>query len=170
MNVRLNFISRFLFLSVLGFAAQLLLWGDSFVVAPVIQGLASASGALMGVFGGAAEVVGDVIQSGSNDFAIRIDNGCSGIEAVILVSAAVLAYPASGRSRVVGLLACTAAILGVNVLRIISLFYLGQYSMTLFDWAHLYAWDLLIMVDGLIAFLLWVRYSALASVTSQAIA
>jgi hypothetical protein len=28
-----------------------------------------------------------------------------------------------------------------------------------FEWAHLYAWDILIMVDGVIAILLWIRYA-----------
>jgi exosortase/archaeosortase family protein len=61
--------------------------------------------------------------------------------------------------RLIGVLACSAAILGVNLIRIISLFYIGQYSMEWFDWAHLYAWDILIMLDGLVAILLWIRYA-----------
>ena len=46
----------------------------------------------------------------------------------------------------------------MNLLRIISLFYLGQWSETLFDWAHLYIWQALIMLDALIVFLVWIRY------------
>ena len=41
--------------------------------------------------------------------------------------------------------------------RIISLFYLGQWNMTAFEWAHLYIWQALIMLDVLIVWLIWVR-------------
>jgi exosortase/archaeosortase family protein len=46
---------------------------------------------------------------------------------------------------------------GLNVVRIISLFYLGQWNMTAFEWAHLYIWQALIMLDVLIVWLIWVR-------------
>jgi exosortase/archaeosortase family protein len=51
------------------------------------------------------------------------------------------------------------AILVVNSFRVISLFYLLQYSEQWFDWAHLYLWDLLIVLDGLLAFFLWARWA-----------
>jgi len=48
----------------------------------------------------------------------------------------------------------------VNVLRIVSLFYLGQWNMQWFEFAHLYLWQALIMLDVLVVWLLWVRYLA----------
>jgi exosortase/archaeosortase family protein len=39
----------------------------------------------------------------------------------------------------------------------VSLFYLGQWNREVFEWAHLYAWQALIMLDALIVFLLWLR-------------
>jgi exosortase/archaeosortase family protein len=38
------------------------------------------------------------------------------------------------------------------------LFYLGQWSKEWFDWAHLYIWQALIMLDALVVFLVWIRY------------
>ena len=46
---------------------------------------------------------------------------------------------------------------GLNVVRVISLFYLGQWNRDVFEWAHLYVWQALIMLDVLIVWLLWVR-------------
>jgi exosortase/archaeosortase family protein len=46
---------------------------------------------------------------------------------------------------------------GLNIVRIISLFYLGQWNYDVFEWAHLYVWQALIMLDVLIVWLLWVR-------------
>jgi len=41
--------------------------------------------------------------------------------------------------------------------RVISLFYLGQWNMQAFEWAHLYVWQALIMLDVLVVWLVWVR-------------
>ncbi len=49
------------------------------------------------------------------------------------------------------------AVQGLNVVRVISLFYLGQWNMQVFEWAHLYVWQALIMLDVLIVWLIWVR-------------
>jgi exosortase/archaeosortase family protein len=46
---------------------------------------------------------------------------------------------------------------GLNIVRVISLFYLGQWSIDVFDFAHQYVWQALIMLDVLIVWLLWVR-------------
>jgi hypothetical protein len=43
------------------------------------------------------------------------------------------------------------------VLRVISLFYLGRWNRDVFEWAHLYVWQALIMLDVLIVWVVWVR-------------
>ena len=45
----------------------------------------------------------------------------------------------------------------LNVVRVISLFYIGQWNFDVFEWAHLYVWQALIMLDVLIVWLIWVR-------------
>ena len=49
---------------------------------------------------------------------------------------------------------------GVNLLRVVSLFFLGQWNLQVFEFAHLYMWQALIMLDVLIVWLLWMRYVA----------
>ena len=46
----------------------------------------------------------------------------------------------------------------LNLARILSLYYLGLWHPVLFEWAHLYIWQALIMLDALIVFLVWVRF------------
>lgn len=144
---------------IVGFAIEVMPYVDRTFVAPFIHAITAASGGLIDLFGGAATVTIDVIQSPVNGFAVKVDNGCSGLEAVILICAAVLAFPTTWKLRALGVLFCSFAILSMNIIRIVSLFYIGQYSMKWFEWAHLYAWDILIMVDGLVAILLWIRYA-----------
>jgi exosortase/archaeosortase family protein len=62
--------------------------------------------------------------------------------------------------KALGLAAGTAIIQAVNVVRFISLFYLGQYSMTWFDFAHVYLWESLLTLDTMVVFWLWVNRTA----------
>jgi exosortase H (IPTLxxWG-CTERM-specific) len=50
------------------------------------------------------------------------------------------------------------AIQAMNIARIISLFYLGNWNMAFFSWIHLYLWPALIMLDVLIVFIVYLRY------------
>ena len=43
------------------------------------------------------------------------------------------------------------------MVRVISLFYLGQWNLALFEFAHSYLWQALIMLDVLVVWLVWVR-------------
>lgn len=155
----LRAVAIFLAVAIGGFLIEVLPWVDRALVAPFIRGTTSVAGRLIQVFGGTAAFTGNILWVPPAGFAIEIDNGCSGLEVVILLAAAVAAFPANWRARLIGFTACAAAILALNVLRIISLFYIGQYSKDWFDWAHLYIWDALIMIDGLLMFFLWARWS-----------
>jgi exosortase H (IPTLxxWG-CTERM-specific) len=68
-----------------------------------------------------------------------------------------MAFPASWRHKLVGLVAGFVAVQALNVVRVISLFYLGQWNMDVFNFAHEYLWQALIMLDVLVVWLVWVR-------------
>ena len=87
---------------------------------------------------------------------------------MIVLAAAILAYPAPWRYRLAGLAVGAAAIQVLNLVRIVSLFYLGQWNMRVFEWAHLYAWQALIMLDALVVWLLWLRTLPRAPETAPA--
>ena len=96
-------------------------------------------------------------RSTRNGFAVSIEAGCNGVEATIVLIAAMLAFPAPWKNKLVGLAAGIVAVQGLNILRVISLFYLGQWDYKVFEWAHLYVWQALIMLDVLVVWLIWVR-------------
>ena len=100
---------------------------------------------------------GKILRSTTNGFAVSIEAGCNGVEATIVLAAAMLAFPAQWRKKLLGLSVGVVAVQGLNIVRVISLFYLGQWDMRVFEWAHLYVWQALIMLDVLIVWLVWVR-------------
>jgi exosortase H (IPTLxxWG-CTERM-specific) len=116
--------------------------------------LVTVSGALIHFFGGKATVIGSILQSPLG-FSVKVENGCNAVNVSILLWAAILTYPAPWLQKLKGLAAGTVALHTVNLLRIISLFYLGQYSQIWFDFAHYYLWESLIVLDTLVIFWLW---------------
>jgi exosortase H (IPTLxxWG-CTERM-specific) len=128
------------------------------VILPWTNFLAEISGWLMTLFDDNVAIQGKVIRSTINNFAVSIEPGCNGVEAMIVLLAAIIAFPAPIVYKIKGLIIGFFAIQGINLIRVISLFYLGQWSQELFDWAHLYIWQALIMLDALLVFLIWIRY------------
>jgi exosortase H (IPTLxxWG-CTERM-specific) len=122
------------------------------------RGLVTLAAALIRFFGGRAVAIGDLLQDPLNHFAIQMAYGCNGAHVTILLWAAVLAFPARWTQKAKGLLAGSAAIHAVNLIRFISLFYMGEYNRAWFDFAHLYLWESLMMIDTLVIFWTWAHF------------
>ena len=76
---------------------------------------------------------------------------------LILVSA-VLAYPAPWKYKIAGIGLGFVAIQALNLVRIISLYYLQRWNYVWFEWFHLYLWQALIVLDALVFWLIWLRW------------
>jgi exosortase H (IPTLxxWG-CTERM-specific) len=152
-----RFFIGFLILQALLFGAELTPWAQHWFVAPWTNTLAAISADIVKLFDSQVLAEGKILQSLRNGFAVSIEAGCNGVEATIVLVAAMLAFPATWRRKIVGLALGIVAVQGLNVVRVISLFYLGQWSAQAFEFAHQYVWQALIMLDVLIIWLLWVR-------------
>jgi len=139
------------------FAAQLTAPAQAWVVGPWTDAVAHVATWVARAFDPAVTVAGATLYSQSTGFAVTILAGCNGLEAMIVLLAAILAYPAPWKHRLAGLAGGVLAVQLLNIVRIVSLFYIGQWSVAVFEWAHLYAWQALIMLDALIVWLLWLR-------------
>jgi exosortase H (IPTLxxWG-CTERM-specific) len=139
------------------FAAELAGPVQRAVVMPWTEALVRISAALITLFDSNVGAFGKILQSNATGFAVSIEAGCNGIEAAIVLIAAMLAFPAPWKNRAIGILAGLAAVQALNIVRVVSLFYLGQWSLTAFEWAHLYLWQALIMLDVLVVWLIWIR-------------
>jgi exosortase H (IPTLxxWG-CTERM-specific) len=149
---------RFLVLFPLSLGIGFALLQIPFVDAAIVRftgSLVHISAALIHLFRGAAIVSGPVLTSPVNGFSVQVENGCNAINVTILLWAAILVYPAPWREKFKGLAIGTLALHALNIVRIITLFYLGQYNRTWFDFAHLYLWECLIVIDTLAIFWAW---------------
>ncbi len=153
----LRFLLWFVAIQVALFGLELTPWAQRWFVVPWTNTLAAISASIVKAFDPSVIAHGKILQSSSSQFAVSIEAGCNGVEATIVLLAAVVAFPAPWRSKLIGLAAGVLAVQGLNIVRVISLFYLGQWNRQAFEWAHMYLWQALIMLDVLIVWLVWVR-------------
>ena len=153
----LRFFVTFIVLLAVLFGVELTPPVQRYFVVPWTLALAVISAWIVtGVDPGVA-ASGNMLRSTTNGFAVAIEAGCNGVEATLVLVAAMLAFPAPWRRKLAGIAAGVVAVQGLNIVRVISLFYLGQWNIRVFEWAHLYVWQALIMLDVLIVWLIWVR-------------
>jgi len=152
-----RFFLAFLIVQGVLFGLELTPWAQQWFVVPWTDTLARVSAGIVQWFDSGVLSHGNVLQSTRNNFAVSIEAGCNGVEATIVLLAAILAFPAPWKRKLVGLAIGVVAVQGLNVIRVISLFYIGQWNLAIFEFAHRYVWQALIMLDVLIVWLLWVR-------------
>src|SRR5215472_12347332 len=152
-----RFFAGFLVLQALLFGLELTPWAQTWFVNPWTNTLAALSADIVKLFDPQVIADGKILRSADGSFAVSIEAGCNGVEATIVLIAAMLSFPAPWKRRLLGLAIGVVAVQGLNIIRVISLFYLGQWNFDAFDFAHRYVWQALIMLDVLIVWLLWVR-------------
>lgn len=151
-----RFLLGFIILLLIMFGLELLQPVQEHIILPFTGLLASVCSFLVSAFDTRAIAYGKVLQDSASGFAISIEAGCNGVEACIVLIAAILAFPAPWRYKLKGIVLGIIAIQLLNIVRVISLFYLGQWDMDWFMFAHTYLWQTLIMLDVLLVFMIWI--------------
>ena len=145
------------------FASSMLL-GFGLLLTPPVQAVdggfsqalvKSAHGVIL-TFGGHATRDAAILRAPAG-FGVEMRDGCNAVNVTILLWSAVLAFPAPRKQKALGLLAGSLIIQVLNIVRFISLYYIGQYSLTWFDFAHGYLWETLLVLDTMVVFWLWVN-------------
>ena len=154
----LRFLTIFLVIVAALFAVELTPPAQHALVVPWTEVVARLSAALVTPFDSHVLAYGRVLRSTADGFAVSIEAGCNGVEACLLLVAAMLAFPAPWMRKALGIAGGVLAVQLLNLVRVVSLFYLGQWNRSAFEWAHLYVWQTLIMVDVLVVWLLWLRW------------
>lgn len=156
----LRFFGIFLAVLLSLFTVEMLMPVQQHVILPFTELLAKISALILQPLDESVSAYGKVLRFSDTGFAVSIEAGCNGVEATIVLIAAVLAFPAPWRARCIAILLGFIAVQSVNIVRIITLFYLGDWNIEVFEWIHLYLWPALIMLDVLIVFIVYLRYLA----------
>jgi exosortase/archaeosortase family protein len=90
---------------------------------------------------------------------LDVQFGCNGLEAVMIYSVAVLAFPSSWKRKVQGILAGFVVIQVINILRIVGLAYSGVHFRSLFEYIHIYIAQGMMIAVALGIFFLYLNYA-----------
>ncbi|WP_122466616.1 exosortase H [Brevundimonas lutea] len=130
---------------------------DRYFTQPFTASLVHVCTFLINLFGGGVRADGTVLAFVDGRGAVRVEAGCNAVEVCLLLIAAILAFPATVKQRMIGVAAGVAAVQAINLLRIISLLYLARLAPDVFEFFHVWVWDALIMIDALAALMIWIR-------------
>ena len=94
---------------------------------------------------------------GPNGLSVSVGTQCTGLDAVLLLLPAILVFPSSWRAKALGVGLGVGVMAGLNLVRIVSLCFLGTYSSAALEVGHLYVWPIVVIVTALLTLLVWVE-------------
>jgi exosortase/archaeosortase family protein len=148
----LNFCLRFGLYAVVAFGVLYALQDQ--VVEPFTRGIAWATYRIMRALG--APVSLDGVTVSVPHFSVLIRNNCNAAYEMGLYAAATLAYPAPVSRRTRGILFAFVVLYLVNLVRVLSLVYMGYLLPGFFDAAHVYVWQVFFLVVVAALWLSWI--------------
>ena len=128
------------------------------VFAAFLSFYAHLAGAVLRFLGEPVIVVGQSISS--SRFAVEVVRGCDAMEATAVLVAAMLASPVPALRKVPGIIGGVLLLGLVNLVRIVSLFFVGIHWPSWFDTLHFQVWQpvfILLAVGGWLMWALWAR-------------
>jgi exosortase H (IPTLxxWG-CTERM-specific) len=152
-RARLLFIVKFLLLVIGLYVVISLEPVDRTFIASFTHGLTLASAGLLRLFGIQVQVNGTTMRDAA--FAVDVKNGCNGIEALILLVSAIVAFGGPWKKRLAGVLIGAIFIEVINLIRIATLFEIGKTHPALFEQFHLVIWQSVIILLSVVFFVIW---------------
>ena len=116
-----------------------------------------AAGLVLRAFGQHAEVSDVIIRS--PQFSIAIRRGCDAVEPTWLLCAAIVSFPSPLLRKLPGILAGIVFLQALNLVRIVTLYWIGLHFSGAFNSAHLEIWPTVFIVAAVLLFLGWIEWS-----------
>jgi exosortase H (IPTLxxWG-CTERM-specific) len=120
--------------------------------------LAEISGGVLRLFGTDVSVHGSRIAS--EGFAVEVAQGCDAIEVCSLLASAVVAFPLGIAARLRGLGMGVLVLQILNLVRIVTLYWIGANFPDYFQDSHEIAWPAFLIVATIAIWILWVRFES----------
>jgi exosortase H (IPTLxxWG-CTERM-specific) len=155
MNRRALFLLKFVVLLIVFEVPLLLEPVDRYVVRPLSAWIAAAAGGILVVLSQHVAVSGTIIASAC--FSVNIQNGCNGLETVLFLIAAVLAFPASAAQKAVATAIGVVLIQTINLIRVVTLYLVGCHRPEWFASFHLAIWQTIVFATAVLFFAAWSR-------------
>jgi exosortase H (IPTLxxWG-CTERM-specific) len=121
---------------------------------PVLLELnADVAAAILSGLGESARSSGVMVISPRSQLSIM--RGCDAVDPAMLFLAAVLAFPAPIRAKLLAIAIGLPVLLAANLIRIISLYYVGVHFPGAFEIVHVDVWQALFIMLTMIVWIIW---------------
>ncbi len=121
------------------------------------QAVVSLTAMVLEIMGIPCTYQGSIIKVSGISLDVRF--GCNGLEAVMIYAVAIIAFPATWKKRLIGIVGGFLVIQVINIIRIAALGYSGIYLKSLFKYIHIYVAQGIMIAVAIAMFLLWIEYA-----------
>lgn len=122
-----------------------------------------SSARMTGLKATSTDAVATFAFSAMSPFSYVVDDGCTGLTPFLLFCSAVLAFPATWRQRILGLLVGLPALFALNIVRLVSMAWIGLYDEHLFHQVHVLWWQAIFIAAVGVAWFAWIRLCVVRS-------
>jgi exosortase/archaeosortase family protein len=122
---------------------------------PLREATAVGTAWLLGLVGTSATGEGALLSAGSVRFAVVPD--CTAVGPLLLLWAAILAFPAPLRGKLFGMAVGALALTGLNFVRLVTLVLIGMARPEALEIAHLVVWQSLMILAAIALWVAWLR-------------
>ena len=127
---------------------------DRMVVIRFLELNASVAGAVLRLLGEAPQVAGQTVSGEVGS--ITVGHGCDAAQPIVILVSAVIATPAAWRKRAVGVVVGVGVLVAMNMIRIVSLYYVSAWRPDWFHIIHVDVWGALFII---LAVTLWIGWA-----------
>ncbi len=153
-------MARFLLMAAVFFTIYYFPSAHSGLFRAYLAAYAQLAGWAISWFDPTVEVRGTQI---AGQMTLEFAENCDASAVGILITSAILAFPASWRQRILRLVATLVGLVVVNVVRIVTLYFIGANFPSRFDLFHMQIWPFMIVALAAGGFALWARATTLAN-------
>jgi exosortase/archaeosortase family protein len=127
------------------------------VATPLMALDARVAAAVLSRLGQEARAHDRVVAAGS-EFALEVRRGCDALEPTVLFALAVLVAPAAATAKALGLVLGVVLLVGLNTVRIVSLFFVGRHRPDLLEIVHT-EWQVAFVLVTIAAWVAWAAWA-----------
>jgi len=137
------------------FGIAYVLLRENVVLEPLLECNTWLAVQIWNIFGHSAQANGTLLSS--TDFSFEVSAECTSFVPTAVLISGVFAWPSDRREKIIGIVAGTAALFVINLIRIITLLYVETSFPDFLDIAHYFIWQTLIVIIALGLWLFWVE-------------
>ncbi|NQT73876.1 MAG: archaeosortase/exosortase family protein [Chloroflexi bacterium] len=126
---------------------------NSSAIEPFLGFNAQLATDIWNLFDNSAIVTNTAISS--SDFNFEVTAECTSIGPTAIFTSAVIAWPSTIKEKIKGIIVGAAALFIINLIRILTLFYIGSHFPNQLDLFHYYIWQGIIVLLALGLWVFW---------------